>query len=130
MAGGRSRTREVAEAFDGELLQDDADRGWRRRAREAAGGAPGCARSATAELAGAGVVIVNPPAPSVEAHLRAALPWLCELMKQGEGAAGACDRPAVKPENQPKNDCQIDCFVERSLGPWKAGGAFTGGSGV
>lgn len=36
-------------------------------------------------LAGAGVVIVNPPYGLAE-HLRAALPWLCELMKQGDGA--------------------------------------------
>ena len=37
------------------------------------------------KLAGAGVVIVNPPY-GVEQHLRAAMPWLCELMAQGPGA--------------------------------------------
>ena len=37
------------------------------------------------KLAGAGIVIANAPF-GVEAHLRAALPWLCDLMKQGDGA--------------------------------------------
>ena len=37
------------------------------------------------KLGGAGVVIVNPPY-GVEQHLRAAMPWLCELMAQGPGA--------------------------------------------
>ena len=36
-------------------------------------------------LSGAGVVIANAPFGVAE-HLRAAMPWLCELMKQGEGA--------------------------------------------
>ncbi|MDP3494186.1 MAG: 23S rRNA (adenine(2030)-N(6))-methyltransferase RlmJ [Hyphomonadaceae bacterium] len=36
-------------------------------------------------LAGAGVVIVNPPFGVAE-NLRTALPWLCDLMKQGDGA--------------------------------------------
>lgn len=37
------------------------------------------------KLSGAGVVIVNPPY-GVEQHLRVAMPWLCDLMRQGEGA--------------------------------------------
>lgn len=37
------------------------------------------------KLGGAGVVIVNPPY-GVEQHLRAAMPWLCDLMAQGPGA--------------------------------------------
>ena len=45
------------------------------------------------KLAGAGVVIVNPPY-GVEPHLRAALPWLCELMKQGAGAGWRLQTPA------------------------------------
>lgn len=44
------------------------------------------------KLAGAGVVIVNPPY-GVESHLRAALPWLCELMKQGAGAGWRLQTP-------------------------------------
>jgi 23S rRNA (adenine2030-N6)-methyltransferase len=45
------------------------------------------------KLAGAGVVMVNPPF-GVEAHLRTALPWLCELMKQGAGAGWRLRTPA------------------------------------
>jgi 23S rRNA (adenine2030-N6)-methyltransferase len=45
------------------------------------------------KLAGAGVVIVNPPY-GVEQHLRAALPWLCDLMKQDEGAGWRLTRPS------------------------------------
>ena len=37
------------------------------------------------KLAGAGIVIANAPF-GVADHLRAALPWLCDLMKQGDGA--------------------------------------------
>ncbi len=37
------------------------------------------------KLSGAGVVIVNPPY-GVEQHLRAAMPWLCDLTSQGPGA--------------------------------------------
>lgn len=44
------------------------------------------------KLAGAGVVIVNPPY-GVEQHLRAALPWLSDLMKQGEGAGWRLEKP-------------------------------------
>jgi 23S rRNA (adenine2030-N6)-methyltransferase len=45
------------------------------------------------KLAGAGVVIVNPPF-GVEAHLRFALPWLCEVMKQSAGAGWRLETPA------------------------------------
>jgi 23S rRNA (adenine2030-N6)-methyltransferase len=44
-------------------------------------------------LSGAGVVIVNPPF-GVAAHLRAALPWLAELMAQGPGAGWRIESPA------------------------------------
>jgi 23S rRNA (adenine2030-N6)-methyltransferase len=37
------------------------------------------------KLAGAGVVMLNPPFGVAE-HLRAAMPWLCGVMRQGEGA--------------------------------------------
>ena len=83
---------EMVEAFDGELatmMIEDGDIApekllvadlWVRAIGEG-------------KLAGAGVVIVNPPY-GVEAHLRAALPWLCELMKQGEGAGWRLQTPA------------------------------------
>ena len=45
------------------------------------------------KLAGAGVVIVNPPY-GVEAHLRVAMPWLCELMRQATGAGWRVQAPA------------------------------------
>ena len=45
------------------------------------------------KLAGAGVVIVNPPY-GVEPHLRMVMPWLCELMKQGAGAGWRLQTPA------------------------------------
>lgn len=45
-------------------------------------------------LAGAGVVIANAPY-GVADHLRAALPWLCELMKQGEGAWWRLESPSA-----------------------------------
>jgi 23S rRNA (adenine2030-N6)-methyltransferase len=44
-------------------------------------------------LSGAGVVIANAPFGVAE-HLRAAMPWLCELMKQGEGAGWRVLAPA------------------------------------
>jgi len=44
-------------------------------------------------LSGAGVVMVNPPY-GVEGHMRAALPWLAELMKQGDGAGWRLETPA------------------------------------
>lgn len=44
-------------------------------------------------LAGAGVVIVNPPF-GVADHLRAVLPWLCDLMKQGDGAGWRVENAA------------------------------------
>jgi len=44
-------------------------------------------------LSGAGVVIANAPFGVAE-HLRAAMPWLCELMKQGEGAGWRVLTPA------------------------------------
>lgn len=46
------------------------------------------------KLAGAGVVIVNPPY-GVEQHLRAAMPWLCELMAQGPGAGWRLETAAA-----------------------------------
>ena len=45
------------------------------------------------KLAGAGVVIANAPFGLAE-HLRAALPWLCELMKQGDGAGWRVESPS------------------------------------
>ncbi len=45
------------------------------------------------KLAGAGVVIVNPPY-GVKQQLGAALPWLCNLMKQGQGAGWRLEAPA------------------------------------
>lgn len=46
------------------------------------------------KLAGAGVVIVNPPY-GVEQHLRAAMPWLCDLMAQGAGAGWRLETAAA-----------------------------------
>lgn len=46
------------------------------------------------KLAGAGVVIANAPFGVVE-HLRAALPWLCELMKQDAGAGWRLESPSA-----------------------------------
>ena len=42
------------------------------------------------KLAGAGVVVVNPPY-TLEADLAALLPWLCETLKQGDGAGWRLD---------------------------------------
>lgn len=47
------------------------------------------------KLAGAGVVIANAPF-GVSEHLRAALPWLCDLMKQGDGAGWRVESPAAE----------------------------------
>ncbi len=44
-------------------------------------------------LSGAGVVIVNPPF-GVADHLRAAMPWLCELMAKGDGAGWRVETPS------------------------------------
>jgi 23S rRNA (adenine2030-N6)-methyltransferase len=44
-------------------------------------------------LSGAGVVIANAPFGVAE-HLRAVMPWLCELMKQGPGAGWRVLTPA------------------------------------
>ena len=44
-------------------------------------------------LSGAGVVIANAPFGVAE-HLRAVMPWLCELMTQGEGAGWRVLTPA------------------------------------
>ncbi len=44
-------------------------------------------------LSGAGVVIANAPFGVAE-HLRAGMPWLCELMKQGPGAGWRVQGPA------------------------------------
>jgi 23S rRNA (adenine2030-N6)-methyltransferase len=44
-------------------------------------------------LSGAGVVIANAPFGVVD-HMRAAMPWLCELMKQGDGAGWRVEMPA------------------------------------
>lgn len=46
-------------------------------------------------LSGAGVVIANAPFGVAE-HLRAAMPWLCELMKQGDGAGWRVETPAER----------------------------------
>jgi 23S rRNA (adenine2030-N6)-methyltransferase len=45
-------------------------------------------------LSGAGVVIANAPF-GVAKHLRAAMPWLCEQMKQGAGAGWRVESPAM-----------------------------------
>jgi 23S rRNA (adenine2030-N6)-methyltransferase len=75
---------EAVQAFDGELASMLIEQGgiaaekllvvdlWVRAVGEG-------------KLSGAGVVIVNPPY-GVEQHLRAAMPWLCDLMAQGPGA--------------------------------------------
>lgn len=47
------------------------------------------------KLAGAGVVIANAPFGVAE-HLRAALPWLCDLMKQGDGAGWRVESPTAE----------------------------------
>jgi 23S rRNA (adenine2030-N6)-methyltransferase len=44
-------------------------------------------------LSGAGVVIVNPPYGVAE-HLRMALPWLCEVLRQGDGAGWRIETPS------------------------------------
>lgn len=48
------------------------------------------------KLSGAGIVIANAPF-GVADHLRAALPWLCDLMKQGDGAGWRLETPAAEP---------------------------------
>lgn len=45
---------------------------------------------AEGKLAGAGVVVINPPF-TLEADLKALLPWMCELLKQDEGAGWRLD---------------------------------------
>ncbi len=47
------------------------------------------------KLAGAGIVIANAPFGVAE-HLRAALPWLAQLMSQGEGAGWRLETPAAE----------------------------------
>ncbi len=47
------------------------------------------------KLGGAGVVIANAPFGVAE-HLRAVMPWLCELMKQGEGAGWRVESPSAE----------------------------------
>lgn len=42
------------------------------------------------KLAGAGLVIINPP-HTLEADLLVLMPWLCEVLKQGEGAGWRLD---------------------------------------
>lgn len=44
------------------------------------------------KLAGAGIVIANAPF-GVADHLRAVMPWLCALMKQGDGAGWRVEMP-------------------------------------
>jgi 23S rRNA (adenine2030-N6)-methyltransferase len=44
-------------------------------------------------LSGAGIVIVNPPF-GVGEHLQAVMPWLCELLSQGDGAGWRVERAA------------------------------------
>jgi 23S rRNA (adenine2030-N6)-methyltransferase len=44
-------------------------------------------------LSAAGIVIANAPF-GVADHLRAAMPWLCETMKQGEGAGWRLESPS------------------------------------
>lgn len=82
------------EAFDGELASMLIEDGgvepekvlvadlWVRRIGEG-------------PLSGAGVVIANAPFGVAE-HLRAAMPWLCELMKQGEGAGWRVETPGAE----------------------------------
>lgn len=50
-------------------------------------------------LSGAGVVIANAPFGVAE-HLRAVLPWLCELMKQGDGAGWRLESPSAAPDDE------------------------------
>ena len=50
------------------------------------------------KLGGAGVVIANAPFGVAE-HLRAALPWLCELMKQGDGAGWRTESPSAEADD-------------------------------
>ncbi len=45
------------------------------------------------KLAGAGVVIANPPF-GIENHLRMALPWLSEVMRQSDGAGWRLESPS------------------------------------
>ena len=45
------------------------------------------------KLSGAGVVIVNPPF-GIESHLRMALPWLSEVMRQSDGAGWRLESPS------------------------------------
>ena len=58
---------------------------------------PYCARTcgvrdlqSEGKLAGAGIVIINPP-HTLEADLLALMPWLCEVLKQGDGAGWRLD---------------------------------------
>lgn len=46
-------------------------------------------------LSGAGVVIANAPFGVAE-HLRAAMPWLAQLMRQGEGAGWRVESPSAE----------------------------------
>ena len=50
------------------------------------------------KLGGAGVVIANAPFGVAE-HLRAALPWLCDLMAQGAGAGWRVESPPDEVED-------------------------------
>jgi 23S rRNA (adenine2030-N6)-methyltransferase len=91
LAPDQGRRRQV-EAFDGELASMLIEEGgippdkllvvdlWVREI------GPG-------SLSGAGVVIVNPPF-GVADHLRAAMPWLCELMAKGDGAGWRVETPS------------------------------------
>ena len=45
---------------------------------------------AEGKLAGAGVMVVNPPY-TLEQDLLIVLPWLCDLFRQGEGAGWRLD---------------------------------------
>lgn len=82
---------QAVEAFDGELATVLIEQGgiapekllvadlWVREIAEG-------------KLAGAGVVIANPPYGLTE-HLQAALPWLCEMMRQRDGAGWRLETP-------------------------------------
>jgi len=75
---------EAVQQFDGELVSMLIEQGG--IAREKLLVADLWVRAiGEGKLSGAGVVIVNPPY-GVEQHLRAAMPWLCEVMAQGPGA--------------------------------------------
>ena len=50
------------------------------------------------KLGGAGVVIANAPFGVAE-NLRAALPWLCDLMAQGAGAGWRVESPSAEVED-------------------------------